>query len=522
MSDSRYMRVEDVKVRVRFAPSPTGALHIGGVRTALFNYLFAKRFGGDFILRVEDTDSKREVDGAVDYINDAFDWLGIKPNEGYGIGGDYGPYIQSERKDIYKKHVEMLVESGHAYYAFDTPEELNKMREDLRASGFGNAGYTGTVRDKMKNSLSLSAAAVKEKLDSGDPYVVRFNMPRREEVKFKDEVRDWVTFNTKDLDDKVIWKSSDGLPTYHLANVVDDHLMEITHVIRGEEWVSSTPLHVLLYRAFGWEHPVYAHLPLILGPDGKKIGKRDAEKYGILLFPTDWNYVDPDGTEIEVKGFREAGYEPDALVNFLALLGWNPGDDKELMSVEETASLFGVDRINKAGAKFDMKKLKAFNSYYLGTRDKLWIFKRMNIPSDGYLGRTALLRFGDDKLDMLAKMATERATLAEDLSGSMDYIFVRPALEDFKTKNVEEFESVMIVFIDKIVEIDWFPDGIRDELESVADSMDIKVGKVMPLLRGALADGKSGPQLPDIMYILGPEETELRIKNMLGKLKEVV
>ena len=513
---SNRMTISDLKVRVRFAPSPTGPLHVGGVRTALYNYLFAKRFGGDFILRVEDTDPRREVDGAIKYITDSFEWLGIMPDEGYGIGGEHGPYIQSERKDIYKKHIEMLVESGHAYYAFDTSEELEKMRKDLEASGFGNAGYAGSVRDRMKNSLVLSAENVKNRLEAGDPYVIRFNMPRNEEVKFKDEVRGWVTFNTKTLDDKVIWKSSDGMPTYHLANVVDDHLMEISHVIRGEEWISSTPLHVLLYKAFGWDSPVYAHLPLILAPNKKKLGKRDGDMYGIPIFPISWDYVNSDKEEVSITGFREVGYEPDALLNFVALLGWNPGDNREYMTLKEMSELFSVERINKAGAMFDMKKLNAFNSHYLTTRNTNWILDRMDI-----------LPFGNghskDQLDMLANMAAERVTFASELNGSLEYLFVRPSIDyDFKVKNLDEFEKVMNVFITKVDEIDWSSDGIRNEIYSISEGLELKMGKVMPLLRVAISGGEPGPQLPDVIYLIGKDETRVRIKSLLGKLKEIV
>jgi glutamyl-tRNA synthetase len=509
----------DKKVRVRFAPSPTGALHIGGVRTALYNYLFAMKHGGDFILRVEDTDSKREVAGAIKYITDSFEWLGFKPNEGYGIGGDHGPYIQSERQDIYYKYIKTLVDSGHAYYAFDSKEELASMKDSLRAAGIKNTGYAGVVRERMKNSLYMASDDVKAKIDAGDSYVVRFKMPRDENVKFKDEVRGWITFNTKDLDDKVIWKSSDGLPTYHMANVIDDHLMEISHVIRGEEWVTSTPLHVLMYDAFGWEHPVYAHLPLILAPNKKKLGKRDGDKYGIPVFPIDWDYIDSDGNDISISGFREAGIEPDALVNFLSLLGWNPGGDVEHMSMDEMINLFDTERINQAGAMFDIKKLNSFNSHYLRNRDTDWIIDKMNIPADHGLS--------DDKIDMIASMATERATYAYELDGIVDYIYNTPVLEeDIKMKNVEDFVRVMNVFaaddfMDDFEESEWIPKNIRYELEHISANMSIKVGKIMPMLRTALCGGASGPQLPDVMYVIGPKETKLRIDTLLNKIKEL-
>lgn len=509
------------KVRVRFAPSPTGPLHIGGVRTALFNYLFAKKHGGDFILRVEDTDSKREVAGAIKYITDSFEWLGISPNEGYGIGGDHGPYIQSKRQDIYYKHIEKLIESGNAYYAFDSKEELASMKENLKAAGIKNTGYAGVVRERMKNSLYMAASDVKAKLDSGDPYVVRFKMPRNETVKFKDEVRGWVTFNTKDLDDKVIWKSSDGLPTYHMANVIDDHLMEISHVIRGEEWVSSTPLHVLMYNAFGWEHPVYAHLPLILAPNKKKLGKRDGDKYGIPVFPLNWDYVDSEGKEVSVSGFREAGMEPDALVNFLALLGWNPGGDVEYMSMDEMIKAFDTERINQAGAMFDIKKMNSFNAHYLKSRDADWILERMNLPGE------FVVSHDDDKLDLMAKMATERVSYAYELKDSLSYIYSTPVIaDDAKMKNIDEFVRVMTIFISDdfmhdFEESEWTSKNVRYELEQISANMDIKVGKVMPMLRLALCGGASGPQLPDVMYVIGRNETKSRIEALLDKIKQL-
>lgn len=508
------------KVRTRFAPSPTGPLHIGGIRTALYNYLFAKKHGGDFILRIEDTDSKREVAGSVDYIYDSLNWLGIKFDESSKKEGNFGPYIQSKRSHLYKKYVDMLIESGNAYYAFDTAEELKEMKDNLTASGVKSAGYTGSVRDRMKNSISMPAADVKSRIDSGESYVVRFKMPRGEDVKFKDEIRGYVTFNTKDLDDKVIWKSSDGLPTYHLANIVDDYLMEITHVIRGEEWVSSTPLHILLYRALGWEHPIFAHLPLILGPDKKKLGKRN--KYGIPVFALDWTYTDPEGEVVDIKGFREAGYEPDALVNYLALLGWNPGGNVEHMSMTEMIDLFTIDRVNNSGAMFDLAKLNSFNSHYLRSRHPDVILENMTSMPEEFL-------FGldDSKMDLIAKMAVERAIFSKDLKDAMGYLWNAPDLSgEIKMKNVDEFVGVMKVFVaddflDNFDESEWTIEHIRMELEFLAKNMEISVGKVMPMLRIALTGGEPGPQLPEIMYIIGMKETKIRIDALLNKIKEL-
>ena len=507
------------KVRVRFAPSPTGALHIGGVRTALFNYLFAKRHGGDFILRIEDTDSRREVKGAVDYVTDSFKWLGIMPNEGYGIGGDHGPYIQSERKDIYNKHIQMLIDSGDAYYAFDTPAELEEMRVLFESEGV-SGGYTGIVRQRMKNSITLPRQDVDARLASGDPYVIRFKIPRAEIVKFNDEIRGWVSFNSRDLDDKVIWKSSDGLPTYHLANVVDDHLMEITHVIRGEEWVSSTPLHILLYRAFGWDAPSYSHLPLILGEDGKKLSKRHGDMYGYPIFPLTWDYVNDKKENVHVTGFRDEGYEADALINFIALLGWNPGDNREIMPLDELIESFSLERVNKGGAMFDKKKLHNFNSHYVRQRHSDWILERMtSMPDEFLFGLTP------NKMDLIAKSAVERAVFAHDLKSGMEYLWSTPSLDgELKLKNINEFERVMSVFVDAVDfedEKDWAPEYIKHEIGFIADNIGIGVGKVMPMLRLALTGGASGPQLPDVMYIIGPEESRSRIIALLNKIKEL-
>ncbi|MEL7002791.1 MAG: glutamate--tRNA ligase, partial [Bacteroidota bacterium] len=321
-------------IRVRFAPSPTGALHIGGVRTALYNYLFAKKNGGKMILRIEDTDQTRYVEGAEQYIYESLKWVGINPDEGPEMGGDYGPYRQSERQSIYSQYAQQLVDSGNAYYAFDTSEELDQMRERLKAAKANSLQYNGITRMQMKNSLTLSEADVKEKIDAGEPYVIRLKVPSKEDVRLKDMVRDWVMVHSSAIDDKILMKS-DGMPTYHLANVVDDHLMKITHVIRGEEWLPSAPLHVLLYRFLGWEEsmPQFAHLPLLLKPDGNgKLSKRDGDKLGFPVFPIDGEFPDKGGNPEHFSGFRESGFLPDALLNFLVLLGWNPGNDQEIFS----------------------------------------------------------------------------------------------------------------------------------------------------------------------------------------------
>ena len=352
--------MSDRRVRVRFAPCPTGALHIGGVRTCLYNYLFAKKHGGDLLLRIEDTDSTRFVPGAEEYIIESFKWLGIKFDEGVGIGGDHAPYRQSERRDIYRKYVDILLKSGNAYIAFDTPEELEKLRAEIP-----NFQYDAKTRSMGKNSLTMSEDEVKAKIAAGEKYVVRAKVEPNEDIVIDDMVRGKVTINSKVLDDKVLYKSADDLPTYHLANIVDDHLMEVTHVIRGEEWLPSAPLHVLLYRYFGWQDtmPRFAHLPLLLKPVGNgKLSKRDGDKLGFPVFPLRW--VDPKTNEVS-SGYRESGYLPEAVVNFLALLGWNPGLDRDLFTVEELTELFDLGHVSKSGARFDYEKAKWFNHEYI-------------------------------------------------------------------------------------------------------------------------------------------------------------
>ena len=351
------------KVRVRFAPSPTGPLHIGGVRTALYNYLFARQNGGDMILRIEDTDQTRFVPGAEDYIIEALDWLGIKFDEGVHIGGNYGPYRQSDRKPLYRQYADQLLRDGWAYYAFDRPEALDAKRKEYEAQK-KTFQYDCTTRLSMENSLSLPADEVQRRIDNGEPYVVRFKFPEDMDITVHDLIRGDVTMNSRLLDDKVLFKS-DGMPTYHLANIVDDHLMEVSHVIRGEEWLPSAPLHVMLYRAFGWEDtmPQFAHLPLLLKPDGNgKLSKRDGDRLGFPVFPLDWH--NPETGEIS-SGYRERGYLPEAVVNMLALLGWNPGNDQELMTMDELIKLFSIEHISKSGAKFNVEKAKWFNHEYL-------------------------------------------------------------------------------------------------------------------------------------------------------------
>ena len=413
------------KVRVRFAPSPTGPLHMGGVRTALYNYLFAKKHGGDFLLRLEDTDQTRFVPGAEQYILDALKWCKIEVDEGLGKDGALGPYRQSERKPIYRQYADLLLERGHAYYAFDTPEELEQMRERMKNAGVPSPQYNAVVRESMQNSISLSEDEVKERINRGDKYVIRIKMPRNEEVRIQDIIRGWVVVNTTNLDDKVIFKS-DGMPTYHLANVVDDHLMQITHVIRGEEWLPSAPLHVLLYRFFEWECPQFAHLPLILKPDGNgKLSKRDGDRLGFPVFPTQW--TNPETSELS-SGYREEGFFPEAFTNMLAFLGWNPGTSKEIFSIDELIQAFSLDRVGKAGAKFDFDKTKWFNQQYLREKDGATL---ASLLTESVNEAKAI---DPSYLAEVCELMKERATFVKDIWESSQFFFQPPSNYDEKTR----------------------------------------------------------------------------------------
>src|SRR5688572_17932487 len=396
------------EVRVRFAPSPTGALHIGGVRTALYNYLLARKLNGTMILRIEDTDQNRFVPGAEEYIRKSLEWVGIKIDEGVGIGGPHAPYRQSERKEIYRQYAQQLIDSGSAYYAFDTEPELEAMRERLKAAGVAIQQYNSITRMEMRNSLTLKPEEVKALIESGYPYVIRLKVPRKEEVRLNDLIRGWVMVHSSQIDDKVLMKS-DGMPTYHLANVVDDYLMKISHVIRGEEWLPSAPLHVLLYKYFGWEDvmPQFAHLPLLLKPDGNgKLSKRDADQLGFPIFPLTW--TDPNSKEVAV-GYREAGYLPDALINFLAFLGWNPGTTQELFSMDQLIEAFQIERINKAGAKFDFHKAQWFNQQYLKSKsdNELAQFLLQSLKKEN-------ISCPEDKAVKIAAIMKERVTFPKD------------------------------------------------------------------------------------------------------------
>ncbi len=495
------------KVRVRFAPSPTGPLHMGGVRTALYNHLFARKHDGDFLLRLEDTDQTRFVAGAEEYIVDALNWCGIQIDEGVSVGGPNGPYRQSERKPMYGQYADQLVESGHAYYAFDTSDELDETRKKAKAAGVPSWQYNNITRSSMKNSLSLSSEEVQKRLDEGVPYVIRIKMPRNEEVKFEDSIRGWVSVNTNNLDDKVIFKS-DGMPTYHLANVVDDHLMGITHVIRGEEWLPSAPLHVLLYRFLGWDMPMFAHLPLILKLDGNgKLSKRDGDRLGFPVFPTNWK--NPETDEV-FSGYRENGYFPETFINMLAFLGWNPGTEQEIFSMDELIEAFSLERVGKAGARFDPDKTKWFNQQYLRSKSGEALAELMK-PVLNERG----IEFREDSLISIAELMKERATFPSDLVNEGMYFFERPT--DYPEKMVQkkwnaESRDLLVELIGRFADSsDWSPSNLESIFKFFLEEKEIGFGKVAPAFRIAISGGAMGPSLHDICGILGKEESLARI-----------
>jgi len=490
--------------RVRFAPSPTGALHIGGVRTALYNYLLAKKMGGTFILRIEDTDQGRYVDGAEDYIVNALKWLGIMPTEGQGLGGDYGPYRQSERKELYQKHVQDLIDRGQAYYAFDTPEELDAMRSRLEAEGGSVRAYSISTRMQMKNSLTLSADEVAKRLASGEPYTVRLKVPENETIVINDVIRGKVEFNSNGLDDKVMLKG-DGLPTYHLANIVDDHAMKISHVIRGEEWLPSTAHHVLLYRAFGWEDsmPAFAHLPLILKPSGKgKLSKRDGQKLGIPVFPLSW---DSDKPEDAFTGFKEFGFEPKAVINFLAFLGWNPGTEQELFSLEELVQAFSLERIGKSGARFDFDKAKWFNQEYIKAMDNADLVQKIK----PWLSPAALEK-NDNYLAAVCGLLKERVEVYPDFNTQGSYFFGPVASYDDKMVKKRWKPESRPVFEDLKKVLNGVDDFSAANLEAKVGQFmtenELGNGQVFPILRLALAGTMKGPGVFEVMEVMGKEK----------------
>ncbi|MGE0562243.1 MAG: glutamate--tRNA ligase [Flavobacteriales bacterium] len=506
------------KVRVRFAPSPTGPLHIGGVRTALYNYLFAKKHGGDFILRIEDTDQTRYVQGAEEYIVESLKWSGLTFDEGVDIGGEFGPYRQSERNKlgIYKKYVDQLLDAGYAYYAFDTPDELEQMRERLKAEGGSSQQYDSTTRHTMKNSISLSAEEVKNRLESGAPYVVRVKIPRNEEVKFKDIIRGWVVVDSTNLDDKVLYKS-DGMPTYHMANVVDDYLMKISHVIRGEEWLPSGPLHVLLYRFLGWEDvmPEFAHLPLLLKPDGNgKLSKRDGDRLGFPVFPIEWK--SPEG-EIS-SGYRESGYFPESFINMLAFLGWNPGTEQEIFSLEELIQAFDLERVGKSGAKFDPEKTKWFNEQYLRTKSNQELAQLIKpiLKSEGVVG------IEETTLESVCNLMKERATFLGDIYTNGKYFFEAPTNYDadtVKKKWKEDSPKIVADLIAVFSNTTFEAATLETVFKTYIEEKGIGFGVAMIAIRLAITGVGGGPSLFDIMEIIGKEESINRLKIGIENIK---
>ena len=501
--------MEENKVRVRFAPSPTGPLHIGGVRTALYNYLFARQHGGDFVFRIEDTDSNRFVPGAEEYIIESFKWLGIKFDEGVGIGGEKGPYRQSERRDIYKKYVKMLLDTGKAYIAFDTPEELETKRNEIK-----NFQYDCHTRMLMRNSLTMSKDEVEALIDDGAQYVVRFLIEPGQEIHVNDMIRGDVCIKSDILDDKVLYKSADELPTYHLANIVDDHLMEITHVIRGEEWLPSSPLHVLLYRAFGWEDsmPRFAHLPLLLKPEGKgKLSKRDGDRLGFPVFPLEWH--DPKSGEVST-GFRESGYFPEAVVNFLALLGWNPGTEQEMFTLDELVEAFDISRCSKAGAKFDYQKGIWFNHEYILKKsdEEIALLFAPIVANNG-------IETSMERVRQVVAMMKDRVSFVKELWSLCSFFFIPPTAYDEKTRKKrwkENSAQVMTELAGVLQNIEDFSiDGQESVVMKWVEDKGYKLGDVMNAFRLTLVGEGKGPGMFDISAFLGKEETLSRMQRAI-------
>lgn len=504
-------------VRVRFAPSPTGPLHIGGLRTALYNFLFARKHGGTFLLRIEDTDRNRLVAGAEAYIREALQWCGLTYDEGPDVGGPYGPYRQSERRHLYRQYADLLLEKQHAYYAFDTPEELEALRQELARQGSDALQYDAITRNRMKNSLTLPAAEVQRLIDSGHPYVIRVRIPEDREVQFTDRVRGAVVVHTRQVDDKVLFKS-DGWPTYHLANVVDDYLMRITHVIRGEEWLSSTPLHVLLYEFFGWkEHmPEFAHLPLLLKPEGTgKLSKRDGDRLGFPVFPLAW--TDPD-TGQTTPGYRERGFLPQAVVNFLALLGWHPTGNQELFEMFELIHDFSLEHIHKAGARFDFEKARWFNHEYLKRLTGAELAERLQpaLTADGIHADAGYIA-------RVCDLLKQRCSLLEEFPAAGRPFFVRPVVSDEALLKLIR-PSTADWLHDLTTALGELNDFDKPELETwlkgFLAAQKLKAGEVLPLLRLALLGTGQGPSVADIMAVLGRQESLARLQVVLQRIRQ--
>ena len=502
-----------MSVRVRFAPSPTGALHIGGVRTALYNYLFARKQGGQFLLRIEDTDQNRFVPGAEDYIIEALKWVGLVPDEGVSFGGEYGPYRQSDRKAIYLEYALQLVQRGHAYYAFDTPEALEARRESE-----DNFTYNQFTRSGLSNSLTLSSEEVQKHLDAGLPYVIRLKVEPGQEIHIQDLIRGEVVFQSADVDDKVLLKA-DGMPTYHLANIIDDHLMKITHVIRGEEWLPSTAHHVLLYKGFGWEDtmPQFAHLPLIMKPVGNgKLSKRDGAKFGMPVFPLNWEGATEDD---HFPGFREAGFLPEAVVNFLALLGWHPGGDQEIFTLDALIQEFSIEHISKSGARFDYEKAKWFNQKYIQAAEPglLASYIKPLVEAKGY-------QVSDEYLAQVIILMKERVTFLPDFV-EQGYYFFEPVraydVETVQKKWSETVESIFNVLSDTLGGTQPFESAVLEaSVKQFVQERGAKPGDVLPLLRIALAGTMKGPAVFDMAVALGSAETTARLKRFIETFKQ--
>ena len=502
-----------MKVRVRFAPSPTGPLHIGGVRTALYNYLFAKKNGGDLLLRIEDTDQGRFVPGAEEYIIESFKWLGIKFDEGVGIGGPHAPYRQSERKDLYKKFADELLEKGFAYYAFDSAADLEAKRKEFEAVK-KTFQYDVNTRLQMCNSLTLPKEEVEKRISNGEQYVIRFKYPENEDVVVDDLIRGTVKINTSLLDDKVLYKS-DGMPTYHLANVVDDHLMEITHVIRGEEWLPSVPLHAMLYKAFGWDAPRFAHLPLLLKPDGNgKLSKRDGDRLGFPVFPLEWH--DPKSGEIS-SGYREKGYLPEAVINFLALLGWNSGTEQEFFTLDELVENFSIEKISKSGAKFDLEKAKWFNHHYI---------QQMPDSALADLLTPVLaeknLSFPHEKVLQGVAMIKERVHFTTELWEQCHYLFEAPCSYDEQAvkKRWKHGTPLHLTEISKFIDEKYSISQMHDFVMDYIQSNELNMGQIMNSFRLALVGETKGPDLFTLIDFLGVDETKKRLSKAIDVIGE--
>ena len=501
------------KVRVRFAPSPTGALHLGGVRTALYDYLFAKHNGGDFVLRIEDTDTARFVEGAEEYIMKSLEWCGMIPDESPIHGGPYGPYRQSERRDIYDKYTAQILETDYAYIAFDTPEELDAIRKEFETRGDVFA-YNNITRNRLKNSITLSKEEVEQLINEKTPYVVRFKMPLDRTINLQDIIRGNFSVNTNTLDDKVLVKN-DGMPTYHFANIIDDHEMKISHVIRGEEWLPSMALHVLLYEAMGWEAPEFAHLSLILKPEGKgKLSKRDGAKFGFPVFPMD--FKDPESGDTW-KGYKESGYFPDAFMNMVALLGWSPANDREILTMEEMIAEFDLNKVHKAGARFNPEKAVWFNHEYLlkkSDEEVLSLFKELEEVKNSSLNDDTLLR--------IVSLMKERASFIKDIYNDSKFFFEAPTFYDEKASKKawnEETSSSLQEFMSSLDNKDFTAENIKQAIHDFAEAKGLGMGKIMMPLRLSLVGELKGPDVPDIMELIGKEETLVRINNAVNNFQ---